>query len=358
MCTQIAFKHQGRNTMKTHFIVALSMITGIAAAALFELRPNDAWAIQVQKDDHETTPIPMHVNTFIYWPPLAVAAELGYFADEGLDVKINITPSSTVQMHGLAVGTWDIALTTFDDVIASSADEGVSFKAFGYLNISNLQLVASPEIPNVEALRFHPLAVDAPNTGWAVVLRKMLLNYDMDLNRGDYTLVSAGGLATRIASMTQRQTFGTVWPPPVPANVAPLGFHTVAYQRDIVPNYPGNVMAARADRLEGQSRDGMERFMSAWLRAAAYASDPANRDATVGILGHYGQTPLGAPSSIEGVTLNARPDHDHLIVPWNLRQEFGLAMPAGTVDNYFTTKLYDHVVHHSDDGGDPQVGQK
>jgi ABC-type nitrate/sulfonate/bicarbonate transport system substrate-binding protein len=170
----------------------------------------------------------------------------------------------------------------------------------------------------------------------------MLLNYGMDLNRGDYTFVSAGGPATRIASMTQRQTFGTVSPPPIPANIAPLGFHTIAYQRDLVPNYPGNVMAARADRLQGQSRNGMERFVSAWLRAAAYASDPANRDATVGILGHFGQTPLGAPSSIEGVTLNARPDRDHLIVPWNLRQEFGLSLPAGTVDNYFTTELYDH----------------
>jgi ABC-type nitrate/sulfonate/bicarbonate transport system substrate-binding protein len=345
MCAQIAFKHQGRNPMKARFILALSMVTGIAAAVLFEMLPsNYAWAIQVQKDDHETTPIPMHVNTFIYWPPLAVASELGYFVDEGLDVTIDITPSSTVQMHGLAVGTWDIALTTFDDVIASSADEGVSFKAFGYLNISNLQLLARPEIPNAEALRFHPLAVDAPNTGWAVVLRKMLLNYDMDLNRGDYTFVSAGGPATRIASMTQRQTFGTVVPPPAPANVAPLGFHTVAYQRDIVPNYPGNVMAARADRLSGQGRRGMERFVSAWLRGAAYASDPANRGATVAILGHYGQTPAGALSSIEGVTLNARPDRDHLIVPWNLRREFGLSTPEGTVDKYFTTTLYDHVV--------------
>jgi ABC-type nitrate/sulfonate/bicarbonate transport system substrate-binding protein len=330
--------------MKTHFIAALSMITGIAAATLFELLPNYAWANQLQKDDRETTPIPMHVTTFIYWPPLAVAAELGYFADEGLDVKIDITPSSTVQMHGLAVGTWDIALTTFDDVIASSADEGVSFKAFGYLNISNLQLVAPPEIPNVEALRFHTLAVDAPDTGWAIALRKMLLKYDMDLNRGDYTLVSAGGPATRSASMTQRQTFGTVLPPPAPANIAPLGFRTVAYQRDILPNYPGNVMAARADRLEGQSRDGLERFVSAWLRAAAYASNPANRDSTVTILGNFGQTPLGAPSSIEGVTLNARPDYDHLSVSWNLRQEFGLSMPLGTVDDYFTTELYDDAV--------------
>jgi len=82
--------------MKAHFTVALSMITGIAVAPFFEmLPPNDAWAIQMQKDDHGTTPIPLHVNTFIYWPPLAVAAELGYFADEGLDVKIDITPSST-----------------------------------------------------------------------------------------------------------------------------------------------------------------------------------------------------------------------------------------------------------------------
>jgi ABC-type nitrate/sulfonate/bicarbonate transport system substrate-binding protein len=287
---------QGTTTMKTHFLVALSMITGIAAAALSEmLPPNDARASQV-RSGHETTLIPMHINTFAYWPPLAVASELGYFADEGLDVTIDITPSSAVQTRGLAVGTWDIALTTFDDVIASSADDGVSFKAFGYLNISNLQLVARPEIPNVEALRFHPLAVDAIDTGWAVILRKMLLNYGMDLNRGDYPFVSAGGPATRIASLMQRQSFGTVLPPPAPANVAPLGMRTIAYQKDIVPNYPGNVMAARADRLKGQSRHGIERFVSAWLRGAAYASDPANRDASIIILGHYGQTPGGASS--------------------------------------------------------------
>ena len=109
--------------------------------------------------------------------------------------------------------------------------------------------------------------------------------------------------------------------------------HTIAYQKDIVPNYPGNVMAARADRLKGQSRREVERFVSAWLRGAAYASDPANREAAVAILGHYGQTPEGAGSSIEGVTLNARPDRDHLIVPWSLRQEFGLSTPEGTVDN-------------------------
>jgi hypothetical protein len=71
MCAQIAFKHQGRNPMKARFTVALSMITGIAAAVLFEMLPsNYAWAIQVQKDDHETTPIPMHVNTAtVLMPP-------------------------------------------------------------------------------------------------------------------------------------------------------------------------------------------------------------------------------------------------------------------------------------------------
>jgi ABC-type nitrate/sulfonate/bicarbonate transport system substrate-binding protein len=336
--------------MKTRFTPVVLMITAIAAVVLFAMPwPNQAWANQVQKDG---SPIPIRVNTFIYWPALAVALELGYFADEGLNVTIDITPSSTVQMHGLAVGTWDVALTTFDDVIASSADEGVSLKAFGYLNLSNLQLIARPEIPNVEALRFHPLAVDALDTGWAVVLRKMLLHYGMDLNRGDYTLVSAGGPATRIASLMQRQAFGAVVPPPIPANVAPLGLHTIAYQKDIVPNYPGNVMAARADRLKGLSRRELERFVSAWLRGAAYASAPDNREAAVAILAHYGQTPEGARSSIEGVTLDARPDRDHLIVPWSLRQEFGLTTPEGTVDKYFTTRLYDRVVHHVDDGDD------
>src|SRR4051812_45041906 len=52
-------------------------------------------------------------------PPLVAAQEFGYFAAEGLAVTLDITPSSTFQMQGLTRGDWDLALTAFDNLLAS-----------------------------------------------------------------------------------------------------------------------------------------------------------------------------------------------------------------------------------------------
>src|SRR5437764_11056929 len=57
------------------------------------------------------------------------ASARGLFAAEGLEVAVTVTPNSTLQMRGLGAGTWDIASTAFDNVLAWSGREGAEIVA-------------------------------------------------------------------------------------------------------------------------------------------------------------------------------------------------------------------------------------
>ena len=59
----------------------------------------------------------------------AVARVQGFFAAEGIEVDITTTPNSTDQMRGIKHGTFEIASTGFDNVLAWSGREGAEIVA-------------------------------------------------------------------------------------------------------------------------------------------------------------------------------------------------------------------------------------
>src|SRR5437763_6344197 len=62
--------------------------------------------------------------TFSAEPATIVAQARGFLAAEGLSLDVTITPNSTEQMRGLGQGTWDVASTGFDNVLAWSGRDG------------------------------------------------------------------------------------------------------------------------------------------------------------------------------------------------------------------------------------------
>ena len=56
--------------------------------------------------------------------PIWVAQEKGYFANNGIDVKLTPTPSSVFQLTGLIEGKFDIGVTAIDNVIAYMEGQG------------------------------------------------------------------------------------------------------------------------------------------------------------------------------------------------------------------------------------------
>ena len=56
--------------------------------------------------------------------PIFVADEKGCFKDAGITIDLTTTPSSSFQAENLANGTFQIAGTAFDNVIAYSEGQG------------------------------------------------------------------------------------------------------------------------------------------------------------------------------------------------------------------------------------------
>jgi len=65
-------------------------------------------------------------------PATLLARARGLFAAEGFDFQMTVTPNSTEQMRGLGNGTYDVASTAFDNVLAWSGREGAEMVVFLY----------------------------------------------------------------------------------------------------------------------------------------------------------------------------------------------------------------------------------
>ncbi len=73
--------------------------------------------------------MPVRFITFNLDAATVAAQARGHFAAQGIDLQVTFTPNSTEQMRGLGQGTWDIASTAFDNVLAWSGREGATIVA-------------------------------------------------------------------------------------------------------------------------------------------------------------------------------------------------------------------------------------
>jgi len=279
---------------------------------------------------------------FIVFPPLAAAQELGYLAEEGLDLSVEITPSSTELMEGIARGRWDVALSLFDNLLACTMRYGVQMVAFAVTDIRNLSFYARPEIADYAALRGRRIAADAVDTAVALVLRKLLLAHGLDYARGDYELEAVGGQPQRLESMLRGETYAAMLGPPESAAAAAAGFRRLGHHSEVLPDYPGSTIAARASWLaEPANRDAVVRLLRAWQRGAAWATEPANREAAIALVQRAQQASReGAIALLDAVATDIRPNPAGFAGVRDLRVELGLIPPPGPdVEPYYDLSL-------------------
>jgi ABC-type nitrate/sulfonate/bicarbonate transport system substrate-binding protein len=287
-------------------------------------------------------PTPLRISTFVQYPALEVAAELGYFDAEGLAVSVERTPSSLVQMQGLTAGRWDVAITAFDNLLVSVTREGVPSVAFGVADRADLPLFARAEIGGYADLRGRPLAADAVDTAFALVLRRLLLEHGLDHARGDYTLVAVGGNPERLASLRRGETWAALLIPPWDGAAREAGLRQLGHHREVLPDFPGQVLAATAAWLDiPAKREAAVRFLRAWRRAAAWAGAPANRAAALALLARrQGLRPTAAAVLLDGVLADVALDPAGLASVRDLRLSLGLPAPPGpNLARYYDASL-------------------
>jgi ABC-type nitrate/sulfonate/bicarbonate transport system substrate-binding protein len=287
---------------------------------------------------------PLRVIGFVQYPPLVAAQEFGYFAAEGLDVSVDITPSSTFQMQGLTRGDWDLALTAFDNLLASATREGVQSVAFAITDVRNLPFLVRPEIQSYEDLRGKALAADAVDTALALVLRRLLLAHGLDYARGDYELLAVGGNPERLQSMLAGETVGAVLTPPGDQIAREAGFRQLGHHSEVLPDYPGSTMAATADWLRvPANRATAAGFLRAWRRGVTWVVNPANREAALDLVSaRLGISRASAELLLDSVATDNAPNPAGFASVLNLRIDLGLADPPGPpIEPFYDLGIYE-----------------
>ncbi len=254
----------------------------------------------------------------------------GYFAGEGLDVDVTLTPNSTEQMRGVSQGKFEIVSTAFDNVLAWSGREGAEIIAVAQISDKTvLPVFVRPEIKTWSDLKGKKLAADAVDTAFALVLRRVLLANGLDMTKGDYELVALGATGARFESMLKGETFAGVLTSPFDVKAVAAGMRRIGDSKEVLPDYPNTIFAVNREWAQ-KDRDTLVAYLRAWLKGMSWVKDPANRDAAIKLVGaELKLNPKQATESVEELSTTGNLNLRGLQVVLDLRNQFGFKLNKG-----------------------------
>ncbi|MDZ4075100.1 MAG: ABC transporter substrate-binding protein [Hylemonella sp.] len=227
---------------------------------------------------------PLRVNIFNTSSnlPLLAAQEAGFFARRGLALEIQHTPNSDAQRAGLAAGSFDIAHAAVDNAVAMvEAGQDVVIVLGGDAGMN--EFMVRPEIKTMTELRGKVLAVDAPNTAFALVAKKILKNHGL-LEGRDYTVRLAGGTGPRAAAMVaDPQLAAGMINPPFSFTVRQQGLKSLGNQYALLGPYQATgafVLRDWARTHAGLLQD----YLAAYIEGQRLVMNPAQRTSMIDLL--------------------------------------------------------------------------
>lgn len=288
--------------------------------------------------------------------PLWVAMDKGHFAAHGLEVKVTPTPGSVFLVKNLVEGKFDIGFMTFDNIPAYDEGQGevaldrpANLFAFMGGLTGGLRLMVNPEIKSFADLKGKALAVDSPDTGYSLMMRKLLERGG--LADSDYRFENMGGTGERTEALMQNKTTGTIVTSPLDLLPIAKGYRVLADSRDVGP-YQATLYVARREWAQGHGAE-LVNFVAAQLEALRWLADPAHRDEAVAIYRQH--LPKASEQSAqkawealltskgEGLTRDGRIDMAGVATVLKLRSEYGrpkkdLTDPSRYVDESYFEK--------------------
>jgi ABC-type nitrate/sulfonate/bicarbonate transport system substrate-binding protein len=213
--------------------------------------------------------------------PLYVAQGRKLFEQAGVAVEVTLTGSSTHQLEQLRSGGYDIGFQQSDHVVRAveAGSDLCIVMAQGYA--PELSLVVAPGIGTFADLRGRDIAVDGANTGYALLLRKLLAQHGLD--RSAYRFIEIGGSQERFDALKSGRAVASWLNPPFDRNLFVVGFATLGTTTQFFPGYPGSVAAARRS-WAAQNADRLVAFIRAFRGACRWLQDPAHKAVAVALL--------------------------------------------------------------------------
>lgn len=273
--------------------------------------------------------------------PLLAGVAKGFFAQRELVIEIQNTPNSDEQRTGLADGSFEIAHAAVDNAVAMmESGKDALIVSGGDAGMNDFMVRA--EIRSMEDLRGKLLAVDAPNTAYALAAKKILKLNGLLENR-DYSVKLAGGTGPRSAAMVaDPQLAAGMVNPPFSFSVREKGLKSLGTQFDLLGPYQATgafVMRPWAEANAGV----LERYLAAYIEGQRHVMNPAHRGEMIALLTSSFKL---SPQAAEGT-------YEALVKPGS-----GLAVDARFSNEGFTTVLAIRAEMEGMWGGTPPAPDK
>lgn len=216
----------------------------------------------------------LRIGQFSQSPVLLAIQHLNLLPEYQLEIS-NVT-SSPSQFESLAKNELDIALTSPDNVLLYGTTEKNALKQKIELKMLRsidkglkLSLVSNGEIKNISQLQTAIFSIDSITSGFALLLKNMLLNLKLDLDQ-EINFVQAGSTPKRLLHVLDNNSQATILNAESKIVADKKSLKTWMEVTQVSNNYLGTVICVKA---KDESVQHVKDFMSAWKSAVEMILD-------------------------------------------------------------------------------------
>jgi ABC-type nitrate/sulfonate/bicarbonate transport system substrate-binding protein len=215
--------------------------------------------------------------------PVIAAASQGIFERHGLKVEVLFTVNSQEQRDGLASGDFQIAQAAVDNAVAMVELAGKDVVIVTGGDSSMNELFVQPDVRTYADLRGQTLLVDAPNTAYALQLKKILLVNGLK-EGADYKINPIGGTALRLKGMRENKEYkAAMLNPPFSIAAKAAGLKSMGRAADLLGAYQATGTFVMRDWAKANG-DTLERYIAGFIEGVRWTVAPANKDAAIKLL--------------------------------------------------------------------------
>ena len=212
-----------------------------------------------------------------------VAAQRGFFKEEGLDVEI-VRMNANVAMSSLIAGEVDYTMI-FASVIRA-AMRGIPLKVIAVLIDSPpYAFIARPEIAGMKALKGKTVGIGVYGSSNDIIARMMLERSGIDPDK-ETKLVAFGTDGARFAALKEGLVDAAIIAPPADAQARKLGLSVLARANDFF-KFPHIGLGTSNKKLKENPQE-VVRVIRAFIKANRFVRE--HRQEAINVLVDWGRT--------------------------------------------------------------------
>ena len=227
--------------------------------------------------------------------PLYIGQRQGFFAREGIELKVVQLRGVEHQIEGLEDGTVEVAHTATPYLVQAVLRGSDAIGVIGAPANQIFTLLARPEIKSYADLKGKLVAMSLPQDTISIATRLLLDKHG--LKAGDYRTVDLIGTGTRVDCLVKGECFAAAANQPADLALMKKGYTRLGDSLEVIPTLQFSVIAARKSWAAAH-KDTLVRFARGFAAAYRFMREPRNRDAVARLMVETTDTPPGMARDI------------------------------------------------------------